>query len=65
MTNQPGPWMTVAEVAHELAVTDRGVRKWIARGVLPAYKVGERAIRIRRTDVEGLITRIPAGEVLA
>jgi len=49
------PFLTVAQAADELAVTDRFIRKLIAEGQLRAVKVGERVVRIRRTDLEDLL----------
>jgi len=49
------PFLTVAQAADELAVTDRFIRKLIADGQLRAVKVGERVVRIRRTDLEDLL----------
>jgi len=42
--------MTVAEVAEELRVVDRSVRRWIASGEMIAHRFG-RAIRISRNDL--------------
>jgi excisionase family DNA binding protein len=49
------PFLTVAEAADELAVTERFIRKLIADGNLRAVKVGTRVVRIRRTDLEDLL----------
>jgi excisionase family DNA binding protein len=49
------PFLTVAEAADELAVTERFIRKLIADGDLRAVKVGARVVRIRRTDLEELL----------
>ena len=49
------PFLTVAEAADELAVTERFIRKLIADGQLRAVKVGTRVVRIRRTDLEDLL----------
>jgi len=49
------PFLTVAEAADELAVTERFIRKLIADGDLRAVKVGTRVVRIRRSDLEGLL----------
>ena len=49
------PFLTVAQAADELAVTDRFIRKLIADGQLRAVRVGERVVRIRRTDLEDLL----------
>ena len=49
------PYLTVAQAADELAVTDRFIRKLIADGQLRAVKVGDRVLRIRRTDLEDFL----------
>lgn len=49
------PFLTVAEAADELAVTERFIRKLIAEGELRAVKVGARVVRIRRSDLEDLL----------
>ena len=49
------PFLTVAEAADELAVTERFIRKLIANGDLRAVKVGARVVRIRRSDLEDLL----------
>lgn len=54
-------YVSVAEIAHTLSVTERFVRELIARGDLPAVKIGAKAIRIRRTDVEALLRPIEPG----
>ncbi|WP_158375541.1 helix-turn-helix domain-containing protein [Cellulosimicrobium cellulans] len=56
-----GPeFVTVAAVARTLSVTERFVRERIACGDLPAVKVGAKAIRIRRTDVDALLHPVAA-----
>jgi excisionase family DNA binding protein len=54
-------WMTQAQVAHYLQVTDRAVRLMIADGRLTGYKMGgRRTVRLRRDEVENLLQPIPA-----
>lgn len=63
MTEQAEPMMTQVEAARRLRVTDRTIRNYIARGLLPAYRIkGSRAVRIERADVEALRQQIPAVE---
>lgn len=49
-------YLTVAEAAALLKVDRSTIRRWIARGDLPAYRVGPRAVRLRRDDVARLPT---------
>lgn len=52
-------YLTIAEAAEQLRITDRGIRKMIADGRLPAYRVGGRVLRIRRADLDLLTERVP------
>ena len=49
------PFLTVAQAADELVVTERFIRKLIADGDLRAVKVGGRLVRIRRADLDDLL----------
>lgn len=49
--------MTVSEAAAYCHVSYETFRRWIAKDVLPHVRVGpDRAIRVYRRDVEGLIS---------
>ena len=48
-------FLTVAEAAEELRVTERFIRKLIATGDLSAVKVGSRLVRIRRASLEDIL----------
>ncbi len=48
-------FLSVAQAADELGVTERFIRKLITQGDLQAVKVGTRLIRIRRADLEDLL----------
>lgn len=54
-------FLTVREAAAALGVPQSAVRRWIARGDLPAYRVGQRRLAVRRADLTRL--RIPAQAV--
>ena len=60
-TDPRAPFLTVAQAAEELAVTERFIRKLIAEGQLHAVKIGTRVIRIRRTHLDDLLR--PARDV--
>lgn len=52
---------TVQEAAQYLAVSEATIRRYISDGKLPAYRLGnERLIRVRRQDLEGLLSPINA-----
>lgn len=54
-------WLTQAEAAEYLGVTDRTIRNYIARGVLRGYRVtGSRIIRVQLTEVDAVLRPIPA-----
>lgn len=43
--------------------SQKTIRRMIAEGTLPAYRVGKRQIRIRHSDLEKLARPIPAGAI--
>lgn len=51
--------MTIADAAERLGVSTKTIRKRIATGELPAYRIGPRAIRVDQDDVDRLLRRIP------
>jgi excisionase family DNA binding protein len=56
VTAQTDELLTVAEAAALLKVSQVTLRRWIKQGRLAACRVGPRAVRLRRSDVEGAIT---------
>lgn len=48
-------FFTVAEVAELLKLNQMTIRNWINSGRLPAVRLGQRRVRIRRTDLDRLI----------
>ena len=51
---------TMAEVAQVLRVSVPTVWRWVHSGQLPAYRVGQRQIRIRKSDLGSVISRVRA-----
>ena len=51
-------YYTVPEVARLLEVSAATVWRWVAAGKLGAYRVGSRSIRIRKQDVQSVITPV-------
>jgi excisionase family DNA binding protein len=53
-------WATL-KAASEYAggVPVRTLRDWIAKGLLPAYKIGPRQVQVDLNDVDALRVRIP------
>ena len=56
-------YVSVAEAASLLKVNRSTIRRWITEGKLPAFRIGERRLALRRTDVANLIR--PTHPVLA
>jgi excisionase family DNA binding protein len=53
--------LTIAQVAEKLGVHKNSVRNWISEGLLPAYRVGPRTVRIRLTDLNAATVAYKAG----
>ena len=51
-----GYW-SIKEVAEYLEVSPRTVQRWVAKGQLPAVKIGRRLVRIPRQAVRAFIAR--------
>ena len=45
-------WLTVPDLAKELAIPRSRAYELIQRGELPAVRVGERSIRVNRRELE-------------
>ncbi|MGH2584581.1 MAG: helix-turn-helix domain-containing protein [Dehalococcoidia bacterium] len=48
--------LTVAEAARLLRVSRVTMRRWLKQGRLPSYRVGPRSVRVRREDLEKVLT---------
>lgn len=61
---QAGPrrrWVDQREAAEYLGVTDRTIRRFIAEGRLPGYRLGNKMLRLDVADLDALMRPIPAG----
>ena len=47
---------TVLEIAKHLKVSERQVRRWIAKGELVAHRLG-RSVRVARSDLDAFLAR--------
>lgn len=54
-------WIDQREAAEYLGITDRTLRRMIAAGKLPAYRLGPRLLRIDVADLDALMRPIPVG----
>ena len=50
---------TIGLAAEYVDVHPRTVRRWIAAGRLPAYRVGPRLLKIDLNELEDMLRRIP------
>lgn len=53
-------YLSLEEAADCMSVSVKTIRRWIAAGTLPAYRCGQRAIRIRLEDLEAAPRQIPS-----
>jgi excisionase family DNA binding protein len=64
MTNNPDTeLLTIAEAAKILKVSSITLHRWLKTGRLPAYHVGPKAVRIRRADLQAVMTPVLRREV--
>jgi excisionase family DNA binding protein len=55
----PGPMVSLQEAAKWLDCNPRTIRRYIASGRLPAYRMASREIRIDITDLAAMLNKIP------
>lgn len=48
-------YITVAEAANLFKVSQSTVWRWIDRGEVPAYRIGQKGIRIRKAELSKLV----------
>ena len=53
----------ITEAAAYADVSTRTIRRWIAAGMLPGYRLGPRLVKVDLADLEALARRIPTGGV--
>lgn len=56
-------YYTITEAAKVLDVSPATVWRWIEAGKLPAFRVGMRSIRIKKQDLNAVVTPARAKEV--
>ncbi|TAK35106.1 MAG: DNA-binding protein [Chloroflexota bacterium] len=49
--HQDDELLTMAEAARILKVSVVTIKRWLKQGIIPAYRVGPRYVRIRRSDL--------------
>lgn len=50
-------WLTVPEMAEELHIPRSRAYELIARGELPAVRIGEKSLRVNRHELEDFLLR--------
>ena len=61
-TPQGDEYLTVAAAAGLLKVSKSTVWRWIEAGTLPAYRVGSRGVRLKRAELEQVVTPLTVGQ---
>ncbi|QLQ15975.1 MAG: helix-turn-helix domain-containing protein [Micropruina sp.] len=59
-STKPGAFISLSAAADMLGIGVHTLRRRIAAGELPAFRTGKRIIRVRVTDLEKLLRRVPA-----
>lgn len=58
-TTAPRRLVSMKDVADQIGMTERSVRNLVARGELPAYRIGARTLRIDQADLDQIIRPVP------
>lgn len=59
MSGKTVHYVSVRDAAKLLGVTDKTFRGYIADGLVPAYRVGPKFVRVREDDLDALVRPIP------
>lgn len=52
-------YVPLKEGADYLSITEQSLRRFIAEGRIPGYRLGKRALRVDRHDLDALLAPIP------
>jgi excisionase family DNA binding protein len=58
-STKPGAFISLTKAAEMLSISVPTLRRRIAAGELPAFRSGRRIIRIRVSDLEAILRRVP------
>jgi len=50
-------YISIDDAASRLGVHSKTVRKWVAAGHVPAYRLGPKVLRIKLADLEAMVER--------
>lgn len=57
METKTREWLTVPEVAEELRIPRSRAYELVARGALPAVRLGERSIRVNKGELKRFLLK--------
>lgn len=52
-------YISLQQMADKYGLSVKSCRRMVATGALPAFRIGERVIRVRERDVEALMQPVP------
>lgn len=53
-------YLTVSQFAHELQMKEATIRAWILRRKIVYVTIGEKSVRIPRSEIDRLVVIVPA-----
>lgn len=59
-STKPGAFVSLSAAADMLSISVHTLRRRIAAGELPAFRTGRRIIRVRVSDLESMLRRVPS-----
>jgi excisionase family DNA binding protein len=59
-STKPGAFISLSAAADMLGISVHTLRRRIAAGELPAFRSGRRIIRIRVSDLDRIMKRVPS-----
>lgn len=57
-------YVTIKYGAEYLSISEQSLRRYIAAGRITGYRLGERALRVDRQDLDALLSAIPTASMV-
>jgi excisionase family DNA binding protein len=58
-TTSRSGYLSLGSAADYVGFSERTLRRYIAEGLVPAYRIGPRQLRLKRCDLDALMRPVP------
>lgn len=58
-------WLDQTTASEHLGISEKTLRRYVAEGRIPAYRMGARLLRFRSDDLDALMEPVPTAGTMA